>query len=320
MKKTIKNLLMSFAGLLFVLSIHAQEKVLTGTVTDAPTGEVLPGATVIITGTTTGTTTDMDGKFSIRVPEGGKLSVAFIGYITEEIEMGSETDIEVLLRPDMAELEEVVVTGYSSVRKSNITGAISTVEASELSKMPVVGVDRALAGKVSGVRVNQATGAPGDDVSIRIRGVGTIGNNDPLYVIDGIPTKGALNIISPSDIESIAILKDASSAAIYGSRSANGVVVITTKKGVSGKQTVSYNGYYGVQKHGKLTPMVNTAEYIDIYNEAAIADNRDVITPEIAATFADVDHMESIFQLAPVQSHQLSISDGNEQITIPHLR
>ena len=313
MKMIVKIFLMSLVGILSAIQIHAQERVITGRVMDASIGEALPGATIIITGTSTGTTTDADGNFTIKVPEGGSLSVAFIGYIPQEIEIGSETNIEVQMMPDAEQLEEVVVTGYSSVRKSNITGAISTVDASELSKMPLVGVDRSLAGKVSGVRVNQATGAPGDDVSIRIRGVGTIGNNDPLYVIDGIPTKGALNVISPADIESISILKDAASAAIYGSRSANGVVVITTKKGASGKQTVSYNGYLGVQQHGKLTPMVNTADYINIYNEAAIADDRDIISPEIAATFADVDHMESIFQLAPVQSHQLSFSDGNEK-------
>ncbi len=313
MKIIVKILLLSFVGLLSVSLLQAQERVITGKVMDGSIDEVLPGATIIIVGTSTGTTTDMDGMFTIRASQGNIISVAFIGYLSQEIEIGTDNHIDVVMMPDLAELEEVVVTGYSSVRKSNITGAISTVDAGELSKMPVIGVDRALAGKVSGVRVNQATGAPGDDVSIRIRGVGTIGNNDPLYVIDGIPTKGALNIISPSDIESISILKDAASASIYGSRSANGVVVITTKKGTSGKQTVSYNGYYGVQQHGKLTPMVNTADYIDIYNEAALADDRDIISPEIAATFADVDHMESIFQLAPVQSHQLSFSDGNEK-------
>jgi TonB-dependent starch-binding outer membrane protein SusC len=313
MKITIKTLLMSFIGLLFVMQIHAQEKVITGTVIDASTSEALPGATIIIAGTSNGTTTDLNGKFSLSYNEGDKLSVSFIGYITEEIEIDTKTNIAVQLTPDLTQLEEIVVTGYSSVRKSNITGAVSTVDATELSKMPVIGVDRALAGKVSGVRVNQATGAPGDDISIRIRGVGTIGNNDPLYVIDGIPTKGALNVISPSDIESITILKDASAAAIYGSRSANGVVVITTKKGKSGKQSVTYNGYYGMQQHGRLTPMVNTSEYVDIYNEAAIADDRDVITPEIAATFADVNHLESIFQTAPVQSHQISISGGNDK-------
>lgn len=312
MNKIVKTILNSLIALFFVLQVQAQERVINGTVSDGSTGEPLPGATILIKGTTNGTTTGLDGEFTLNYSVGDILSVSFIGYLSEEIELVSQTNITIKLTPDLTQLEEVVVTGYSSIRKSNITGAVSTVESKELSKLPVTDIDRALAGKVSGVRVNQATGAPGDAVSIRIRGVGTIGNNDPLYVIDGIPTKGALNVISPSDIESISILKDASSAAIYGSRSANGVVVITTKKGKSGKQTVSYNGHYGIQTHGRLTPMVNTAEYIDIYNEAALADNRDVITPEIAATFADINHLESIFQTAPVQSHQLSIAGGNE--------
>jgi TonB-linked SusC/RagA family outer membrane protein len=311
MKTTGKIILSFFIGILLVAAVQAQEKTISGVIQDANTGEALPGATVFITGTTVGTTSDMDGNFTLKFSEGNLISVSFIGYLTKEIAIGDQIFLNIKLAADVEQLDEVVVMGYSSVRKSNVTGAVSAIEAKELSKLPVTDIDRALAGKVSGVRVNQATGAPGDAVSIRIRGVGTIGNNDPLYVIDGIPTKGALNVISPSDIESITILKDASSAAIYGSRSANGVVVITTKKGVSGKQIITYNGYYGIQQHGRLTPMVNTAEYVKIYNEAAIADDRDVIPSAIAATFADVDHMESIFRTAPIQSHQLSVSGGN---------
>ena len=303
-------------GLLLIpLKAHAQEQTITGKVVD-PDGIELIGVNIVIKGTIIGTITSATGDFTLTIPKNIKdpvLVVSYIGYQSQEIPVGTLTNFNVQLQAVNKLLDEVVVTGYSSTRRSNITGAVSTVEAGELSKLPVNDIDRALAGKVSGVRVNQATGAPGDAVSIRIRGVGTIGNNDPLYVIDGIPTKGALNVISPSDIESITILKDASSAAIYGSRSANGVVVITTKKGTSGKPSVIYNGYYGVQKHGRLTPMVNTKEYVDIYNEAAVADNRDIITPDIAATFADVNHLESIFRTAPVQSHQLSISGGNDK-------
>jgi len=309
----MKRLIFLVMMLSFSWSLFAQ-RTIEGTLTDVKTGETLIGATVQIKGTTLGTITDMDGKYKLVSDQLTALSVivySYIGYETQEQILGDLSVIDVKLSLAQQMLDELVVMGYSSVRKSNVTGAVSAIEAKELSKLPVTDIDRALAGQVSGVRVNQATGAPGDAVSIRIRGVGTIGNNDPLYVIDGIPTKGALNVISPSDIESITILKDASSAAIYGSRSANGVVVITTKKGVSGKQIITYNGYYGLQKHGKLTPMVNTAEYVKIYNEAAIADNRDVITPEIAATFADVDHLESIFQIAPIQSHQISVSGGN---------
>ncbi|MBN1952541.1 MAG: TonB-dependent receptor [Bacteroidales bacterium] len=302
-------------GLLIIpITLHAQEKTITGKVTD-PQGIELIGVNIAVKGTTLGTITSNTGDFTLTIPAGIEdpiLIVSYIGYQRKEIPVGTATNFDIQLAEDYEVLDEVVVTGYSSIRKSNITGAVSTVKAEDLNRLPVNDIDRALAGKVSGVRVNQATGAPGDAVSIRIRGVGTIGNNDPLYVIDGIPTKGALNVLSPSDIESITILKDASSAAIYGSRSANGVVVITTKKGQSGKQHVTYNGYYGIQQHGRLTPMVNTEEYIAIYNEAATADNRDVITPEVAATFADINHLESIFQTAPVQNHQVGVSGGNE--------
>jgi TonB-linked SusC/RagA family outer membrane protein len=300
--------------LLIPLKSNAQGQTITGKVID-PEGIELIGVNIVIKGTTTGTITSTTGDFTLTIPEDIEdpiLIVSYIGYLSQEIPVGTTTNFNLQLLEDSELLDEVVVTGYSSIRKSNITGAVSTVKAEEIAKLPFTDIDRALSGKVSGVRVNQATGAPGDAVSIRIRGVGTIGDNDPLYVIDGIPTKGALNVIAPSDIESISILKDASAASIYGSRSANGVVVITTKKGQSGKQSVTYNGYYGVQTHGRLTPMVNTEEYINIYNEAATADDRDVITPEIAATFADINHLESIFQTAPVQSHQISVSGGNE--------
>lgn len=313
MKTMTKILLISFIGFIFVEPLCAQQKEISGTVIDATTGKALPGATINIKSTYTGAITDLEGKFTIKASEGDMLSVSFIGYLTQEVEVSNQKSLDIQLSPNLTAIDEVIVVGYSTVRKSNITGAVSMVEAKDLAKLPVTDIDRALSGKVSGVRVNQATGAPGDAVSIRIRGVGTIGNNDPLYVIDGIPTKGALNVISPSDIESITILKDASSSAIYGSRAANGVVLITTKKGKSGQQKVSYNGYYGLQMHGKLTPMVNTAEYVDIYNEAAIADGRDQIPADIAATFADVNHLESIFNVAPIQSHQLSISGGGDK-------
>ena len=284
--------------LLIPFKSNAQGQTITGKIID-PEGIELIGVNIVIKGTTIGTITSTTGDFTLTIPEDIEdpiLIVSYIGYLSQEIPVGTTTHFNLQLLADNELLDEVVVTGYSSIRKSNITGAVSTVKAEEIAKLPFTDIDRALSGKVSGVRVNQATGAPGDAVSIRIRGVGTIGNNDPLYVIDGIPTKGALNVISPSDIESISILKDASAAAIYGSRSANGVVVITTKKGLSGKQSVTYNGYYGVQKHGRLTPMVNTEEYINIYNEAATADDRDVITPEIAATFADINYLESILK------------------------
>ncbi len=313
MNSTIKLFCFLILGLLLIpFNAGAQDRTITGNITD-PEGIGLISVTVVIKGTTIGTISSATGDFTLTIPEDIEnpvLLISYIGYQDQEIPVGNTTEFSIQLSEETELLDEIVITGYTSIRKSNITGAVSTVESQELSKLPITDIDRVLAGKAAGVRVNQATGAPGDAVTVRIRGVGTIGNNDPLYVIDGIPTKGALNAIAPSDIASISILKDASSAAIYGSRSANGVVVITTKKGKSGKQNITYNGYYGFQKHGKLTPMVNTEEYIDIYNEAAVADDRDVITPEIAATFVDINHLEEIFRTAPLQSHQLSISGG----------
>ncbi|MBN2273744.1 MAG: TonB-dependent receptor [Bacteroidales bacterium] len=313
----IKLLCMLILGLFLVpLNADAQDRTVTGKITD-PEGTGLVGVNIIIKGTMKGTISSVTGDFTLTIPEDIEnpvLAITYIGYQSQEIAVDDQTVFNIQLSEEVEQLDEVVVTGYTSIRKSNITGAVSTVESEQLSKLPVTDIGRVLAGKAAGVRVNQATGAPGDAVAVRIRGVGTIGNNDPLYVIDGIPTKGALNVIAPSDIESITILKDASSASIYGSRSANGVVVITTKKGQSGKQDISYNGYYGVQKHGRLTPMVNTEEYIDIYNEAAEADNREIITPEIAATFVDINHLGEIFRTAPVQSHQVSVSGGRDNM------
>jgi len=218
MKIITKTLLLSFIGLLFVMQLHAQEKVITGTVIDATSGEALPGASIIITGTVIGTTTDLDGKFTIRASEGDKLSVSFVGYLSEEIEIGSQTIIDIQLTPDLAQLEEVIFIGYSTIRKSNTTGAISTFDPEELSKLPVISIAHALQGQTSGVQITQSTGAPGDPISVRIRGTGTFGSNDPLYVIDGIPTTSSINSFSPADIESIQIIKDASASAIYGAR------------------------------------------------------------------------------------------------------
>jgi len=187
MKTMTKILLLSFTGFIFVGPAYAQQKEITGTVIDATTGEALPGASINIKATYTGAITDLEGKFNIKASKGDILSVSFIGYLAQEIEIGDQESLDIQLSPNLTAIDEVVVIGYSTVRKSNITGAVSMVEAQELAKLPVTDIDRALSGKVAGVRVNQATGAPGDAVSIRIRGVGTIGNNDPLYVIDGIP-------------------------------------------------------------------------------------------------------------------------------------
>ncbi len=219
-------------------------------------------------------------------------------------------------------LDELVVIGYGSAKKRSVLGAVTKVNNKELTMLPVADVAQALQGRAAGVQVTQNTGAPGEGVSVRIRGAGSINSgNDPLYIVDGIPTANALEILTPGDIENISVLKDASSAAIYGSRANNGVVLITTKKGVKGKTRVTYHGQTGFQKATRLTKMVNTADYITVYNEAAVNDNsyitgdvphRDLITTEDAAKFSDINYVKELLQTAPVNSHEISLSGGNE--------
>ena len=235
-------------------------------------------------GTQYGSNTNEDGSFEItNVPVGSyTLKITSIGYndINQAVTVtGAAQPLTFSMKLQAHSLNEVVVVGYQSEKRSQITGAVSDVDADKLAKLPVGNVDQALQGQAAGVRVTQTTGQPGEGVSVRIRGVGTINNNDPLYIIDGIPTKDGINFLSSSDIESITILKDAASAAIYGARSANGVVVITTKSGAKGEPHFSYSGYVGFQTHGYLTPMADATEYQTLYNEAVNNDNAEITNP-----------------------------------------
>jgi TonB-linked SusC/RagA family outer membrane protein len=241
----------------------APEITITGKVTEE-TGESLPGVNVLVKGTTSGTTTDSDGNYTLVVPDNGTaLIFSFIGYVTQEVSIDNRTSINVTLAVDIVSLSEVVVTGYGSQSKRDITGAVSTIAADRLLSTPSTNLGQAMQGKVAGVNVGNEN-SPGGGVMVRIRGFGTVTDNSPLYVIDGVPTKGNLNTINQNDIESIQVLKDASSASIYGSRAGNGVVIITTKKGKAGKPVFTYDMYYGTQRPGKLLSMLNTQQYADL--------------------------------------------------------
>lgn len=218
-----------------------------GKVIDA-TGGSVPGATIVLKGSSSvGTTTDGEGSFSLELPDGSTtLVVSSIGYLTQEVDIANKSMIEITLQSDVKSLSEVVVTGYSSQSKRDITGSVATVDTKELTKVSAPNVAQQLQGRVSGVTVT-SNNTPGGEATVRIRGFGTINNNDPLYVIDGVPTKGGLNSINPNNIESMQVLKDASSASIYGSRAANGVIIITTKKGKSGAPQFTFNSRFGVQ-------------------------------------------------------------------------
>lgn len=289
----------------------------TGSVKDKNTGETLIGVNIMEEGTHNGTATDIDGNYSLKVSKNAVLVYSYVGYTTQKEKVNGRSSINVSLAPD-TELDEVIVVGYTSMKKSDILGAVSKVDSKSLTATSVASTEQALQGRIAGVQVSSNTGAPGAGVSVRIRGVGSaFSKNDPLYIVDGIPVANGLDNISPNDIEYMTVLKDAAAAAVYGSRATNGVVLVVTKKGKEGKAKVSYNGTFGVQNAVNLVDMANTSEYVKIYNEATAADNvgtaipRDYITDDMLPGLADVNHVKEIFRVAPMTSHELSVSGGN---------
>lgn len=276
-------------------------------------GQPMPGASVMVRGATKGTVTDVNGGFRLAVTDARNvIIVRVIGYATRQVTVGNQKVLNITLNPSSQSLSQVVVTGYTSQQKKDLTGAVSLIRSDEISSLPVGGTDQIIQGKAAGVSVTQTSGAPGEGISVRVRGVGSINNNDPLYVIDGVPTRGGINQISPNDIESINILKDAASASIYGARASNGVVVVTTKKGRSGKPRFNLNQYTGVQTHGDLIKMANTAQYVNAFNLAAAADGRDIIPAGLAASLPDVNWQKEVLEQAIINNTSLSVNGGGE--------
>jgi len=250
-----------------------QDQKVTGTVSDAKGGGI-PGVSVVIKGTTSGTTTDGNGAFSISVKSGNaELVVTSVGYISKSVTVGNRSSIAISLDEDVSQLNEVIVTGYASQRKKDITGAVAVVSAKELTAVPAASLTQMLQGRASGVTVGNDN-SPGGGTMVRVRGFGSTNNNSPLYVIDGVPTQGTLNQINPNDIESMQVLKDASAASIYGARAANGVVIITTKRGGEGEPKISFDMYTGTQQLGKTLDLLNTKELGQYYYESQIGAGR----------------------------------------------
>jgi len=330
MKKNLKrqNRFKAF-GFLFVLallfgvtSMNAQTTV-TGTVTDAL--GPLSGASVVVQGTTVGAVADFDGNYEIEVPDGSETLVfSYVGYAPQEVAIDGRTSINVVLLEDAQALSEVVVVGYGTQRKADLTGAVGSIDAVDIVKQPIVSPDQVLAGTISGVNITNRSGDPGAPVSVNIRGVGTLSADaNPLYVIDGVPLVGTNNItvntssttdsnplasINPSDIASIDVLKDAASAAIYGSRGANGVIIITTKKGSRGDPKVTYDGYTSIASARETIDVLNVQQYIGIQQELG----RDF------SAFSGqpfVDWQDAIFQQGLVQNHNVGVSGGGENGT-----
>ncbi|HET6539637.1 MAG TPA: SusC/RagA family TonB-linked outer membrane protein, partial [Chryseolinea sp.] len=326
---TIRELLC----LLFMISplfALAQERTISGKVTDAATGDNLPGVNIIIKGTSVGTSTDSNGSYSLSVSgDNAVLVFSFIGYVTAETPVGNQTIINQAIQSDIQSLEEVVVVGYGTQRKADLTGAVGGLRASdvEIASKPITSPDQLLGGRVAGIQISNRSGDPGAPIDVRIRGVGTAGVNSPLWVIDGVPIVQTSNItvntgsqtesnplagINPSDIESIDVLKDASAAAIYGARAANGVIIVTTKRGKEGTASVTYEGYLGTGQAWKKLDVLNKAQYIDIQKK--IGETGDNPGDRDFSSFAskpDVDWQDVVFRNSSVQSHNIGVSGGS---------
>lgn len=300
----------------------------TGTVTDE-TGQPLPGVNILVKGTTNGTTSNQDGTYTINVDDPERtLIFSFIGYTSQEVKVGNQSQINIALVPDVRSLQEVVVVGYGTQKKVNLTGAVASVTGDDIIKRPVTNAATMLQGRMPGVQIVQNSGEPGnEEVSIRVRGTGTFSGagSDPLVLIDGVP--GSLSNLNPNNIESISVLKDAASASIYGSRAANGVILVTTKMGQEGKISLTYSGNYAIHAPTKLFDLItNSAEYMELYNEARVNSGlmSDLYTDEMINTYRNAtdrnvypntDWLDLMFNAAPTQMHNLSFSGGNSGTT-----
>ncbi len=329
MKK--RRLIFFLALLLASFQLISQQKTITGFVTDNSDGSTLPGVTVQAQGTNNGTVTDIKGAYSLTIDNSVKvLQFSFMGMRTEERNIGSSTVINVSLEADDISLDEVVVIGYGSVKKSDLTGSVASVNMEKLAEIPANSFDKKLQGRVSGVQVTSLSGQPGGASSVKIRGGNSImAGNEPLYVIDGVlmesqqnfswigsPAENGLSSINPNDIETIDILKDASATAIYGARGANGVVIITTKKGKIGKDRISFSAYIGMQQKASDVKVMNASQYATLYDEAgynAKPDNYIPLYPNPDSLGVGTDWQNEIFRNAPIQNYQLTFSGGNEK-------
>ncbi len=306
---------------LLPVGLFSQTYTVTGIVLSSEDGEPVIGATIEVKDNpdNLGTVTDFDGSFSVGVPDGDAvLLFSYVGLKTLEVEVSGPGDLGTInMFPESSLLEEVVVVGYGTTERSKISGSVSVIKAEDISETPILRTEQAIQGRTSGVTVSQNSGSPGSELTVRIRGTGTINGGDPLYIVDGVPVSG-LDFLSPNDIESINILKDAASAAIYGSRGANGVVLITTKKGKKNQGgIIAYEGYFGVQSPSKKMHLLNAREYAIIQNEAYLAAGE---TPPAEfmnplAFGEGTDWQDAIFEDAPITSHNLSISGGSEKST-----
>jgi len=338
----MKSRILFFLFLFLPLIINAQEVGIKGKVLSSDDGLPLPGATIQISGTNISTTTDLDGEFTLsKVNSDATLVVSFIGYASQWIQVKDQKNITITLRLDDNKLNEVVVTGYSAQKKSDITGAVAVVDMKDLMKQTEPNPIKALQGRVSGVKISSDGSPSGGNTKIVIRGVGTLNNTDPLYVIDGMPTKSGMHELNPNDIESIQVLKDASSASIYGSRASNGVIIITTKKGKAGKMRINFSSYASFSDYARKLSVMNTEQFGKALWQAnindglnpnnnnlryqfdwSVVDNKPqlnkILVPEYLDTnqtlkSSNTDWYDAISQTGVANSYDLSVSNASEK-------
>lgn len=332
-----KPLLLVFFLLSSCLAAWAQQRTIRGTISDDK-GVTLPGASVYVKGTQTGTTSDANGRFTLAIPADARtLVISFIGKQSQELEIGTRTQFPVTLISTEKNFDEVVVIGYGTAKRSDVTSSITTLKATELKDIPAAGVDQLLQGKAAGVTVTSNGGQPGGGVSVKVRGVTSINSNDPLFVIDGVPFVGGntsassgyaglgggdgqtgnsvMAMLNPNDIESIDVLKDASAQAIYGSQAANGVIMITTKRGKQGDGKINYDVYYGVSEVARKLDLMDLPEFARYQNQVL-----PIIGNPVSDEFKDpsilgrgTDWQDAMFQRGSIQNHQLSFSGGRDR-------
>jgi len=307
--------------------VQQQTKQITGVVKDQ-TGEAVIGANVSVKGTTNGTITNYDGEFSLNVPEGATLQISYIGYLSQEIRIGNQTIINIVLQEDTQTLDEVVVVGYGVQKKSDVTGSVTSVSKDRLSKLPVTNVLQAVQGAAAGVTITQTSSIPGDAPDALVRGRNSINaNSGPYVVVDGIPISksgGNLNDINPNDIESMEILKDASATAIYGTNGANGVILITTKRGTSGKPTIRYNGYLGIEDYTNKLDFCDGDQILQRYKDYVTQNPGESLFGEYPVknqyevdnylSGNEIDWIDAVSQTGVIQNHNVSIAGGAENV------
>lgn len=308
-----KRALSLLGGLFITASVFGQNLTVTGTVKDV-TGEPVIGANVIQEGTSNGSITDIDGKFSLSIPKGSVLVISYIGYASQNVTVTGNQPLVITLKDDTELLDEVVVVGYGTMKKSDLTGAVGSVGAKDMKNSPISNVGQALQGKVAGLQIIDS-GKPGDNVTIRVRGIGSINDSNPLIVIDGVPTDLGLNSINMADVERVDVLKDASATAIYGSRGANGVVMVTTRKGESGKGKLSFSANWAVQNVTNQPDMLNASQYAAYSNDmlSAAGQTTNPLWADPSSLTSSTDWLDEMFRTGLSQNYTVSYSGGNEK-------